>query len=99
MKLEALLPYLEGKKPVIVKAEEPSDLETAYALAQEFKLHIIFNGLTHSQAIYDKVATWKVPVILGSIYDEPKEWQRYDAVYKMPAELSEARRKDRVRLL
>lgn len=88
LKLEALLPYLEGKKPVIVKAEEPSDLETAYALAQEFKLHIILNGLTHSQAIYDKVATWKVPVILGSIYDEPKEWQRYDAVYKMPAELS-----------
>ena len=25
LKLEALLPYLEGKKPVIVKAEEPSD--------------------------------------------------------------------------
>jgi len=29
-----------------------------------------------------------VPVILGSIYDEPKEWQRYDAVYRVPAELS-----------
>ena len=27
-------------------------------------------------------------MILGSIYDEPKEWQRYDTVYKMPAELS-----------
>ena len=88
LKLEALLPYLEGKKPVIVKAEEPNDVETAYALAQEFKLHIILNGLTHSQAIYDKIAQWKVPVILGSIYDEPKEWQRYDAVYRMPGELS-----------
>ena len=88
LKLEALLPYLEGKKPVIVKAEEPNDVETAYALAQEFKLHVILNGLTHSQAIYDKIAQWKLPVILGSIYDEPKEWQRYDAVYKMPGELS-----------
>jgi imidazolonepropionase-like amidohydrolase len=88
LKLEALLPYLEGKKPVIVKAEEPNDVETAWALAQEFKLHVILNGLTHSQAIYDKIAQWKVPVILGSIYDEPKEWQRYDTVYKMPAELS-----------
>lgn len=88
LKLEALLPYLEGKKPVIVKAEEPGDLETAYALAQEFKLRIILNGLTHSQAIYDRVAKWNVPVILGSIYDEPKDWQRYDTVYKMPAELS-----------
>jgi imidazolonepropionase-like amidohydrolase len=88
LKLEALLPYLEGKKPVVVKAEEPSDVETAYALAQEFKLRIILNGLTQSQSIYDKIAQWKLPVILGSIYDAPKEWERYDAVYKMPAELS-----------
>ncbi len=88
LKLEALLPYLEGKKPVIVKAEEPNDVETAYALAQDFKLRVILNGLTHSQAIYDKIAQWKVPVILGSIYDDPKESQRYDAVYKMPGELS-----------
>ena len=88
LKLEALLPYLEGKKPVIVKAEEPNDVETAWALAQEFRLHVILNGLSHSQAIYNKIAQWNVPVILGSIYDEPKEWQRYDTVYKMPAELS-----------
>ena len=27
-------------------------------------------------------------MILGSIYDEPKEWERYDTVYKMPSELA-----------
>ena len=88
LKLQALLPYLEGKKAVIVKAEEPGDLETAYALAQEFKLRIILNGLTQSQGIFDKVASWKLPVIVGSIYEDPKAWDRYDAVYKVPSELS-----------
>jgi len=88
LKLEALLPYLDGKKPVIVRAEEPNDVETAYALGQEFKLHMILNGLTHSQAIYDRIAGWKLPVVLGSIYAEPKEWARYDSVYKMPGELA-----------
>jgi len=88
LKLEALLPYLDGKKPVIVKAEEPSDVETAYALAQEFKLKMVLDGLTQSQSIYDKIAEWKLPVIVGSIYDAPKEWERYDAVYKMPGELA-----------
>jgi len=88
LKLEALLPYLEGKKPVIVKAETPGDVETAYALAQEFKLRVVFDGLTQSRGIYDKVAQWKLPVIVGSIYEDPKEWERYDAVYKMPGELS-----------
>ena len=88
LKLEALLPYLEGKKPVVVKAETANDVETAYALAQEFKLRVILNGLTQAQSIYDKIAQWKVPLILGSIYEAPKEWERYDTVYKMPAELS-----------
>jgi len=88
LKLEALLPYLEGKKPVIVKAETPGDVETAYALAQEFKLRVVLDGLTQSRGIYDKVAQWKLPVIVGSIYEDPKEWERYDAVYKMPGELS-----------
>ena len=88
LRLEALLPYLEGKKPVIVKAESPGDVETAYALAQEFKLRVILNGLTQSRGIYDKIAGWKLPVIVGSIYDDPKDWERYDAVYKMPGELS-----------
>src|SRR5215469_4766555 len=88
LKLEALLPYLAGKKPVIVKAETPNDVETADALAQEFKLRVILNGLTQAQSIYDKIAQWKVPVILGSIYEAPKEWERYDTVYKMPGELS-----------
>jgi imidazolonepropionase-like amidohydrolase len=88
LKLEALIPYLEGKKPVIVKAEEPSDVETAYALGQEFKLRMILDGLAHSQSIYDKIAQWKLPVIVGSIYDAPKEWERFDAVYKMPGELA-----------
>jgi imidazolonepropionase-like amidohydrolase len=64
LKLEALLPYLEGKKPVMVKAETPNDVETADALAQEFKLRVILNGLTQAQSIYDKIAQWKVPVIL-----------------------------------
>src|SRR5438045_3207064 len=35
LKLEALLPYLEGKKTIVLAAEGPSDLETAVGLAQE----------------------------------------------------------------
>src|ERR1700739_756095 len=33
LKLEALLPYLQGKKPVVLAAQGPSDLETAVRLA------------------------------------------------------------------
>jgi imidazolonepropionase-like amidohydrolase len=87
LKLEALLPYLEGKKTIVLAANGPSDLETAVSLANEFKLKFVLNHISHSQPMLDYVASLKVPVIVGPIYEAPKEHERYDAVYSLPAQL------------
>jgi imidazolonepropionase-like amidohydrolase len=87
LKLEAVLPYLQGKKPVVLAAEGPSDLQTAVGLAQEFHLRFILNHISHSQPVLDYVAGLKVPVIVGPIYEEPQASERYDAVYSLPAQL------------
>jgi len=87
LKAEALLPYLEGKKTIVLAAESPSDLETAVNLANEFKLRFVLNHISHSQPVLDYVAGLKVPVIVGPIYEAPKEDERYDAVYSLPAQL------------
>jgi imidazolonepropionase-like amidohydrolase len=88
LKLEALLPYLDGKKPIVLAAEEASDLETAVRLAREFNLKFVLNHISHSQGILDEVANLKVPVIVGPIYQDPKPSERYDAVYSLPGELA-----------
>jgi imidazolonepropionase-like amidohydrolase len=87
LKLEALIPYLEGKKTIVLAAESPSDLQTAVSLANEFKLKFVLNHIAHSQPVLDYVASLKVPVIVGPIYDAPKEDERYDTVYSLPAQL------------
>jgi imidazolonepropionase-like amidohydrolase len=87
LKLEALIPYLEGKKMIVLAAESPSDLQTAVSLASEFKLKFVLNHISHSQAVLDFVASLKVPVIVGPIYEAPKDDERYDTVYRLPAEL------------
>jgi len=87
LKSEALLPYLEGKKTIVLAAESPSDLETAVSLANEFKLKFVLNHIAHSQPILDYVASLNVPVIVGPIYEAPKEDERYDTVYSLPAQL------------
>jgi imidazolonepropionase-like amidohydrolase len=87
LKLEALVPYLEGKKTIVLAAESPSDLQTAVSLANEFKLKFVLNHIAHSQPVLDYVASLKVPVIVGPIYEAPKEDERYDAVYSLPAQL------------
>jgi imidazolonepropionase-like amidohydrolase len=88
LKLEALLPYLQGKKPIVLAAEEPSDLETAVNLAREFKLKFVLNHISHSQPVLDYVASLHVPVIVGPIYEDPKPDERFDAVYSLPAQLA-----------
>jgi imidazolonepropionase-like amidohydrolase len=87
LKLEALLPYLQGKKPIVLAAQSPSDLETAVRLAQEFKLKFVLNHISHSRTVLDYVASLKVPVIVGPIYETPKDYERFDAVYSLPAAL------------
>jgi imidazolonepropionase-like amidohydrolase len=88
LKLEALLPYLHGKKPVVLAVEQPNDLLTALELANEFHLKVILNHVTHSASLLDKIAATGLPVIIGPIYDQPKDDERYDAVFRMPAELA-----------
>jgi imidazolonepropionase-like amidohydrolase len=88
LKLEALIPYLKGERPVVIGVYEAHDVETIMELAQEFHLKVILNHVTHSQDVLDKIAAWKVPVIVGSIYDFPLANERYDAVFSLPAELA-----------
>jgi len=87
LKLEALLPYLQGKKSIVLAAQGPSDLETAVQLAREFNLKFVLNHISHSQPVLDYVASLKVPVIVGPIYETPKAEERYDVVYSLPAQL------------
>jgi imidazolonepropionase-like amidohydrolase len=87
LKLEAILPYLQGKKLVVLGAEEANDLQTAVGLAHEFNLKFVLNHISHSQSVLDYVASLRVPVIVGPIYEDPKPEERYDAVYSLPAQL------------
>jgi imidazolonepropionase-like amidohydrolase len=88
LKLEALLPYLHGERPVVVGVYEGYDVETIMKVAKEFHLKVILNHVTHSQEVLDEIAAWKVPVIVGPIYDLPRANERFDAVYTLPAELT-----------
>ena len=88
LKLEALLPYLHGLRPVVLSAVDSYEIEVGMGIAQEFHLKVILDRVTHSQDILDKIASYKVPVIVGPIYDFPRANERYDAVYSLPAELA-----------
>lgn len=87
LRMEALIPYLQGKKPVVLTADEPNDIKTAMRLAKEFNLKVILGDVARGQIMVDEIAASKLPVIVGSIYDIPETNERYDVEYSWPAEL------------
>ena len=67
LSLEALVPVIDGKTPVIVHAERMDDILTALRLADEFQLKIILDGATDAYRVVDEIKKRNIPVILEDI--------------------------------
>jgi imidazolonepropionase-like amidohydrolase len=86
--LEALVPYVEGEKPILVLAERARQIRDAVALASEEGLEIILLGGAEAWKEKELLAEKGVPVILGPTQRLPREEDEgYDQPYAAPGEL------------
>lgn len=69
--LEALLPVLDGKVPMIIEAEKSSDIEAAMTLAKDFGFKMILAGGAEAWMVADKLAAAKIPVLTGAMNNIP----------------------------
>ena len=74
--LEALLPVLHGREPLIAVANRRSDIETALRLAREFKLKLVLAGGAEGWEIASAIAAAGVPVLVEPMDNIPS----YDAL-------------------
>ena len=74
--LEALLPVLHGRLPLIAVANRRSDIETALRIAREYKLRLILAGAAEGWEIGDRIAAAGVPVLVQPMDNIPS----YDAL-------------------
>ena len=69
--LDALLPVLDGRVPMLINADKASDIEAAMRLAKEFNFRLIIGGGAEAWQIADKLAAAKVPVLTGAMNNIP----------------------------
>ena len=69
--LEALLPALRGRMPVVAAANRRMDIENALRLAKEYKLRLIVAGGIESWLVARELAAANVPVAIQPIADIP----------------------------
>ncbi len=74
--LEALLPVLHGREPLIAYANRRSDIETALRLAREFKLRLIVAGAQEGWEVAGELAAAGVPAVVEPLDNIPS----YDAL-------------------
>lgn len=90
-RLESLLPYARGEKPVIFTADRKADIVAALKLSDDLKVKPIISGGLDAWRIAAELKKRDVPVILGPILSLPRGvGERYDSAYTTAAKLHEA---------
>jgi imidazolonepropionase-like amidohydrolase len=90
LKMEVLVQALEGKMPVVIRADRVSDLEMALRLGEEFKLRMMLADAAAAWRIADELAAKKIPVIVGPILEGPESMETLDARLENAALLAKA---------
>jgi imidazolonepropionase-like amidohydrolase len=80
--LEALVPVVEGRVPVVMHANLVRDIRAAIKFADEFKLKVILADAKDASKVVPELKARNIPVLLGPILDQPaREDDSYDSVF------------------
>jgi imidazolonepropionase-like amidohydrolase len=72
--LEALVPVVEGRLPLIVETDKVSDIEGALGVAQEFGLRMIIAGGAEAWMLADRLAAARVAVLTNATNNIPSSF-------------------------
>jgi len=69
--LEAMIPVVQGKLPLLVYADKSSDIDAAMRIAKEFGLKLIIGSGAEAWMMAGKLAAAHVPVLTGAMNNIP----------------------------
>ena len=87
--LDALVPVVRGRVPLVVAAQRASDIRAALRLRDEFRLQMILAGAQEGWMVADELAAANVPVIVTSLINLPG-FETLGTTYENPARLHDA---------
>ena len=69
--LEAMIPVVQGRLPLLVVVDKESDIDAALRIAREYGLKLIIGGGAEAWMIAGKLAAARVPVLTGAMNNIP----------------------------
>jgi len=90
-RMEAMIPYARGEKPVIFQANHRAEILDALALAKALKLKAIISGANEAWKVAAELKEASVPVLIAGVLQLPTEsYDPYDGPYANAAKLHAA---------
>src|SRR5690606_2725122 len=90
-RLEALVPVVERKIPLIVSVTREQDIKDAVAWAERANVNIVLSGAIESNYAAQLLKDKNVPVILGNVLSMPSRPDDFHAsTYQLAGELAKA---------
>ena len=88
LRLEAMIPVVQGKLPVMVSANSLDQIQSAVTFCSRQGAKLIILGGYDAPLCADLLKKHKVPVILSAVYQLPRRRnEAYDAAYTLPHRL------------
>ena len=69
--LEALIPVVQGRLPMLVQADRASDIDAALRLSREFGFKLIVGGGAEAWQVAERLKAANVPVLTGAMSNIP----------------------------
>ena len=69
--LQAMIPVIQGKLPLVVVVDRASDIDAAMRIAREFNLKVMIGGGAEGWMVADKLAAARIPVLTGAMNNIP----------------------------
>ena len=91
LKLEAMLPVLDGKLPMLIRAEKEKTIREAIAFADKYKVRMILEQGAEAWKVAGELKAHSIPVVLPPTLRLPdEEDDPYDKAFSIPGELWKA---------
>lgn len=88
--LEALIPVVEGRQPLVVYVDRASDIRQALKFAGDEHIHIILDGAAEGWRVANEIAAAHVPVIVYPLQDLPSDFEQLGSTLENAGRLSNA---------
>ena len=88
--LEALIPVVEGKMPIVAVVGRASDIRQVLALAREEHVKVILDGAQEAWMVAPQIAQAGVPVLLNPLDDRPESYEELAATMDNAGRLAAA---------